>query len=183
RMALGHESVRLIQNLEKPIIAMVNGYAAGAGMNITLACDLVFAADNSRFIQSFVKIGLISDAAGLYFLPRLLGVQRAKELIFKGGKLDATEAEKLGIVNRVVPFEQLEKETLEFAETIAEGPINTIGLMKKMINKGLDCSLDTFLEMEASIQALCFNSDENREGIAAFIEKRKPDFKSTVKIT
>lgn len=178
RMKLGHESIRLIQNIEKPVIAMVHGYAAGAGMNITLACDLVFAADDTRFIQGFVKIGLLSDVGGLYFLPRLLGVQRAKELIFKGGRLDATEAEKLGMVNRVVPRDQLESETMAFAENLAEGPAFTIGLMKKMINKGLDCSLDTFLEMEAGMQALCFNSAENREGVVSFLEKRKPDFKS-----
>lgn len=179
RMMLGHHPLRLIWNMEKPVIAMVHGYAAGGGMNLTLACDLIFAADDARFIQGFVKIGLISDVGSLYFLPRLMGVQRAKELIFRGGQLDAAEAEKTGIVNRVFPRDQLEPKTVEFAEALAEGPAHTIGLMKKMINKGLDCSLDTFLEMEAGFQSLCFNSEENREGISAFLEKRKPDFKST----
>ncbi|MFH2130730.1 MAG: enoyl-CoA hydratase [bacterium] len=176
RIALAHKPIRLIQNLEKPVIAMVHGFAAGAGMNITLACDLIVAADDTRFIQGFVRIGLIPDVGGLYFLPRLIGIHRAKELVFSGGRLDAREAAELGLVNRVVPRQDLEKETLKLAESLAEGPGFVLGIMKKMMNKGLDCSLDTFLEMEAGLQALCFNSDENREGVQAFLEKRKPRF-------
>ena len=176
RLELAHQPVRCIRNMEKPVIAMVHGFAAGAGMNITLACDLVVAATDTRFSQGFVKIGLISDIGALYFLPRLIGIQRAKELVFRGGQLDANEAKQLGLVNQVVSREDLEKETLKLAESLAEGPTQALGMMKRLMNRGLDCSLESFLEMEAGLQALCFNSPENREGIQAFLEKRRPKF-------
>jgi len=176
RILLAHQPLLCIRNLEKPVIAMVHGFAAGAGMNVTLACDLVMAADDTRFIQSFVKVGLLSDIGGLYFLPRLIGMQRAKELVFKGGQLDAFEAERLGLVNRVLPRSELEPETLKLAESLAAGATQSLGMMKRLMNRGQDCSLDSFLEMEAGLQALCYNSAENKEGIQAFLQKRPPKF-------
>jgi 2-(1,2-epoxy-1,2-dihydrophenyl)acetyl-CoA isomerase len=165
-----------LQSMEIPIIAMVHGYAVGAGMNICLACDLVLASEDAIFCQSFARIGLIPDAGGLYFLPRLVGVHRAKELMFSARKIDAAEALRLGIINSVFPREALEGETLKMACSLAGGPRYAQGLIKRLMNQGLDASLPVFLEMEAAAQALCFNSPENREGVQAFLQKRSPQF-------
>lgn len=163
--------------IEKPIIAAVNGAAAGAGFSLTLLCDLIIASDKAFFVQSFVNVGLIPDFAAMHFLPTLIGMQKAKELMFLGDRITAEEAEKVGIVNRIVPAEQLLDETLKIAETLAKKSPISIGMTKKIMNHHLNRDLKTLLELEAQGQDICFQTEDFKEGVQAFFEKREPAFK------
>jgi len=164
-------------DIEKPIIASVNGPAAGAGFSLVLLCDYVIASEQAFFVQSFVHVGLVPDFAALHFLPTLIGKQKAKELMFLGERVTAQEAEQLGIVNRVVAHDSLQEKTYEVAKRLASKSPVSIGLTKKLLNSHMNRDLKTLLELEASAQDLCFQSDDFKEGVSAFFEKRQPEFK------
>jgi 2-(1,2-epoxy-1,2-dihydrophenyl)acetyl-CoA isomerase len=176
RLQSGHEMIQSILNLEKPVIAAVNGAAAGAGVSLALACDMIIASHSSIFIQSFAKIGLIPDLGSIYFLPRLIGRHRALELMFLGEKISAEQAQTLGIVNRIVEADMLTEEVYELANRLAEGPQMALGLMKKLVNRSVLDDLAESLELEGFAQAMCFESANFKEGVNAFFEKRKPVF-------
>jgi 2-(1,2-epoxy-1,2-dihydrophenyl)acetyl-CoA isomerase len=169
--------IRALWDLEKPIVAGVNGVAAGLGAHLAYACDLVIAADDARFIEVFVRRGIALDAAGGFLLPRHLGLHKAKELVFFGDDLSARDAERLGLVNKVVPAADLEAVCREWAERLAQGPTFALGLSKRLLNRSLQADIDTLFAEEAFTQALVANSDDMREGIRSFLEKRPPAFK------
>ncbi|WP_449355394.1 enoyl-CoA hydratase/isomerase family protein [Virgibacillus natechei] len=172
-----NELIRSMRDLEKPIIAAVHGYAAGAGFNLALACDMILAAEDSKFVLSFSQVGLISDGGGLFFLPRLIGPYRAKELLFSAEPIKVDEAHKLGIVNHVFPLDEFQEKVSAFAAKIASGPSVTYGFIKKIADQSLVSSLDEILEQERITQATVINTDDHQEGVQAFFEKRKPNFK------
>jgi 2-(1,2-epoxy-1,2-dihydrophenyl)acetyl-CoA isomerase len=166
-----------IQDCEKPVIVALNGTAAGGGAVITLAADLVIAADHARIIQVFVRRGLIPDGGGTYFLTTLVGLHKAKELVFFGDDLSAVDAERIGIVNKVVPGAELEPTAREWAERLARGPTKTIGLAKKLLNRSLDVERATLFEQEATFVELVTSTEDSTEGVASFVERRPPEFK------
>jgi 2-(1,2-epoxy-1,2-dihydrophenyl)acetyl-CoA isomerase len=168
--------IQKIRTIEKPIIAAVNGVAAGAGANIALACDIVLAAENASFIQAFSKIGLIPDSAGTFFLPRLIGFQKASALMMLGDKVSAVEAEKLGMVYKVIAPENFMEEVTKLAETLAEMPTKAIGLTKRLLNQSMTNNLEQQLALESDLQIEASSSNDYKEGVTAFVEKRKPEF-------
>lgn len=165
-----------IRQLEKPVIAVVNGVAAGAGANIALACDIVLAAQSAAFIQAFSKIGLIPDSGGTYFLPRLIGLQRAAALMMTGDKITAAEAEQMGMIYRAVPDAQLAPIAAELATTLAQMPTVALGLTKRALNKTFQHTLQAQLELEKDMQTKAGTTEDFKEGVNAFLEKRKPAF-------
>jgi 2-(1,2-epoxy-1,2-dihydrophenyl)acetyl-CoA isomerase len=165
-----------IRTIEKPFIAAVNGVAAGAGCNLALACDIVLASAEARFGNVFTRIGLIPDCGGHFFLPRLVGFHKAAELMFTGDIIDAPEAERLGLINRVVPHAELVKQGRELAERLARGPTRAIGLCKRTLNLGLSADLAAVLDAEAEGQGLARQTEDHREGVQAFLEKRPAHF-------
>jgi 2-(1,2-epoxy-1,2-dihydrophenyl)acetyl-CoA isomerase len=165
-----------MQRLPKPIVGSINGVAAGAGMNIALATDLRIASETARFGEVFTRVGLVPDGGGTYFLPRLVGTAKAMEMILLADIIDAQEALRIGLVNRVVPAEQLEQETLKLAERLAQGPTVAYGLAKRGLYQGLGMSLEDVLNMEARNQAMAVRTPDRAEGVAAFLEKRPPRF-------
>ncbi len=169
--------VKRIRSIEKPIIAAVNGVAAGAGANIALACDIVVASEAASFIQAFSKIGLIPDSAGTFFLPRLIGFQKASALMMLGDKISAMQAEELGMVHKVFPIEMFEEEVLKLASKVAQMPTKALGLTKRLLNQSMVNNLDQQLVMESDLQIKAAESEDYAEGVNAFIEKRKPVFK------
>lgn len=169
--------VTRIRSIEKPIIAAVNGVAAGAGANIALACDVVVASESSSFIQAFSKIGLIPDSAGTFFLPRLIGFQKASALMMLGDKVSATDAEKMGMVYKVFPSETFMEEVKIIANTMANMPTKALGLTKRLLNESMSNDLTAQLKLESKLQIESANSEDYAEGVAAFVEKRKPVFK------
>ena len=166
-----------IISLEKPVIAMVRGAAVGAGCNLALASDLVIASENTSFGEVFARVGLASDWGGTYFVPRLVGLNRAKELFFTGKMIDAREAERIGLINQVVPDEELENTVYTLAQQLAEGPTRAIGIVKTQLNNGIDKDLAAVLEAEASAFGILIHSEDHKEGIEAFFEKRPPKFR------
>jgi 2-(1,2-epoxy-1,2-dihydrophenyl)acetyl-CoA isomerase len=166
-----------LRNMPKPVIAMVNGVAVGAGFSFALACDIIIASDKARFGHVYLNIGVQSDAGATYFLPRLIGVSRACELIFSGDIIDAKEAERIGIVNRVVPATELETRTMEFALKLTEKPALAMGMVKKSLYQGLTMDLATAIEFETRGHIMTMISDDMKEGISALKEKRAPKFK------
>ncbi len=166
-----------IRNLEKPVIAAVNGVAAGAGANIALACDITIAKKSAAFIQAFSKIGLIPDSGGTFFLPRLIGLQKAMALMFTGEKVSAEQAEKLNMIYKAVDDEIFEEEVLKFAETLAIMPTRGLGLTKKAVNLGLFNNLEDQLAVEGVLQTEAGETEDFREGVNAFLEKRAAVFK------
>ena len=173
----GHDLVRQIRQLPKPVLASVNGPAAGGGMNLALACDLRIASDRATFMQAFVRIGLHPDWGGTFFLPRLIGVGRAIEMFFLGEPMAADEAHRLGLVNFLVPHDQLAVETRKLAERLAAAPPLPLALLKQALYERLETQLDLMMEYEVSAQMRCFESQDFMEGLKAFLEKRKPNFK------
>lgn len=165
-----------IRTMEKPVIASVNGVAAGAGCSLALACDMRIAAESASFIEAFIKVGLVPDCASTFMLPRLVGISRAMELAITGRKVPAAEAVELGLVNRVVPDKELLAETMKLAEQLARLPTRAIGLTKRAINAAWTSELKPQLELEAKLQALATLTDDHREGVRAFLEKRRPHF-------
>jgi 2-(1,2-epoxy-1,2-dihydrophenyl)acetyl-CoA isomerase len=168
--------VLAIRTIEKPFLAAVNGVAAGAGCNLALACDIVLASDEARFGNVFVRIGLIPDCGGHFLLPRLVGFHKAAELMFTGDIIDAQEAERLGLINRVVPHADLAKQARELAERLARGPTRAIGLCKRTLNVGIAADLATVLDAEAEGQGLASQTEDHWEGVQAFLEKRPARF-------
>lgn len=170
--------VKQIQSITKPIIAMVNGVAAGAGFNLALACDIVFASDTARFAQSFVKVGLVPDCGGMYLLPKIVGMHKAKEIMFTADLIGAAKADELGLLNRVIESDKLEAETLAFAEKLLLSAPIALGMVKQTLNGMEDMTLENWLVHEADMQTLCMQTKDHQEGISAFLEKRAPEFKN-----
>lgn len=166
-----------IRELEKPVIAAVNGVAAGAGANIALACDIVIAKKSASFIQAFSKIGLIPDSGGTYFLPRLIGMQKAIALMMTGEKVSADEAERMNMIYKVYEEELFEEEAMKLAENLASMPTRGLGLTKKAVNLGLFNSLEDQLDLEEQLQTEAGETDDFTEGVNAFIQKRPAIFK------
>ncbi|MFF4726703.1 enoyl-CoA hydratase/isomerase family protein [Streptomyces mirabilis] len=166
-----------VLDCEKPVIAAVNGTAAGLGAHLALACDLVLAADSAKFIEVFVRRGLVPDGGGAYLLPRLIGPQRAKELMFFGDALTAADAARLGLVNRVVPPDDLEKTARDWAERLATGPTRALALTKQLVNASLDTDRTTAFAAEAAAQEINMTTTDANEGVAAFTERRTPHYR------
>ena len=163
--------------LPKPVVAAVNGPAFGAGMNLALAADVVYAADTATFSQAFVKVGLVPDTGGLYLLTRLVGLQVAKDLCFTGRTVSADEAAALGLVGRVVPAAELMAAAREKALQFAQGATAAIGLTKTLLHLATDSTLEQMAEHEAAALAIVLSTEDHREGIRAFIDKRAPQFR------
>jgi len=170
-----------LRNMPKPVIAMVEGIAAGAGFSFVLACDIIIASDKARFGHVYQNIGVQSDCGATYFLPRMVGTPKACELIFTGDIIDAHEAERIGLVNRVVPAEDLREKTMELALRLAGKSSFAIGMAKKSIYQASNMDLATAIEFETRAHTLTMLSDDMQEGIAAFKEKRSPEFKKRQK--
>jgi 2-(1,2-epoxy-1,2-dihydrophenyl)acetyl-CoA isomerase len=166
-----------ILDCEKPVIAGVNGTAAGGGMHLALACDLVVAAEESTFIEVFIRRGIAPDGGGAWLLARLIGLQKAKELLFFGDDVPAVEAYRLGLVNRVVPRAELTATLQELATRLASGPTKAIGVAKWLTNRSLDVDRATAFDDEAMAQELLTHTQDAREGMASFVERRPPTFK------
>jgi 2-(1,2-epoxy-1,2-dihydrophenyl)acetyl-CoA isomerase len=169
--------IRALWELEKPVVAAVNGVAAGLGSHLAFASDFVIAAAEARFIEVFVRRGIAVDAGGAFLLPRLIGLQKAKELVFFGDDLSSDDAQRIGLVSKVVPGNQLAATAREWAERLAKGPTFAIGMSKRLLNRSLESSLETALEEEAMAQMLVTQSEDTREGMLAFMERRSPQFK------
>jgi len=166
-----------IREIKKPVIGAINGVAAGAGANIALACDIVVADERASFIQAFSLIGLVLDSAGTYFLPRLIGFQKASALAMLGDKVGAEEAERLGMIYKYVPSEEFQETINKLALKLANMPTKALGMIKELFNKSMTNTLQEQLAMESKYQIEAAQSDDYAEGVAAFIEKRKPNFK------
>jgi 2-(1,2-epoxy-1,2-dihydrophenyl)acetyl-CoA isomerase len=166
-----------MRNLAKPIVCRLNGVAAGAGCSIALACDIIVASEESTLIEVFINIGLVPDSGSSFFLPRLTGMARAFELCSMGNKIKGKEAFELGLVNKVVKHEDLDGAVKSYADYFAQAPTRAIGLIKKMLNKSATASLEEMLEYEAYSQEIAGSTHDHKEGVTAFLEKRKPSFK------
>ena len=166
-----------IRAIKKPIVAAVNGVAAGAGANIALACDIVIAHEKVSFIQAFSKIGLVPDSAGTFFLPRLIGFGKASALMMLGDKISATEAERLGMIYKVTTLEDFAIEVQKIAGGLAQMPTKALGMTKRLLNESMSNTLEQQLELESKLQIEAAQSEDYAEGVAAFVEKRKPEFK------
>lgn len=169
--------VRRLRELPKPVVCAVNGVAAGAGANIALACDLVIAARSASFVQSFSRIGLVPDSGGTWFLPRMVGSARAMGLALLADKLEAEEAERWGLIWKVVEDDKLMDEARATAQRLAEGPTRGYGLIKKALRASEGNSLDVQLDLERDLQREAGFSEDYREGVAAFLQKRKPVYR------
>jgi 2-(1,2-epoxy-1,2-dihydrophenyl)acetyl-CoA isomerase len=168
--------VTRVHALEKPVLAAINGVAAGAGLSMALACDLRYAAESARLVVAFVKIGLVPDAGLMYFLPRLIGPARTLELAWTGDPLGAQEAYELGMLNRVLPDDQVLGHTQSVAARLAQAPARTVGLIKRAVNQSHELPFERVLELEANYQTLASRDPDFTEGVAAFREKRQPNF-------
>jgi 2-(1,2-epoxy-1,2-dihydrophenyl)acetyl-CoA isomerase len=168
--------IRGIRNLPKPVVGRLNGVAAGAGCSLALACDIVVASEEATLIEVFVNIGLVPDSGSSFFLPRLTGMAKAFELCSMGSRVKAKEALELGLVNKVVPADQLDVAVKEYTDYFANAPTRAIGLLKKMLNKSANSSLEEMLEYEAYCQEIAGNTLDYQEGVKAFLEKRRPVF-------
>jgi len=172
----GHDLLLALDSIDKPVIAAVNGAAAGGGMSLALACDVRWASEKAKFAQSFVRIALHPDWGSLYTLPRLVGASRAMEMMWTGDLVDAAEALRLGIVSRVLPAERLLEETVAFAGRLAQGPALALAEIKRSVRGALGYTLAQALRRELEAQERCWNSQDAREGFAAFLGKREPRF-------
>ena len=166
-----------IRSIEKPVVCAVNGVAAGAGANIALACDVTVAATSASFLQAFSKIGLIPDSGGTFFLPRLIGAQRASALMMLGDKVPATEALQMGMLYKVFDDAELQQKAMAIAQTLSQMPTKAIGLTKRLLNVSFTNSLSEQLQAELTEQVSAANSYDYNEGVKSFLEKRKPVFK------
>lgn len=168
--------INKLRSMEKPVIAMVNGVAAGAGASIALACDMRIASEKATFLQAFIKVGLIPDSGACWLLPRLVGMGKALEWAMTGEKIDAQTALSAGLVNRVVPEDRLLEETQTLARQLAAGPTRALGLIKRAMNRALNTDLETYLEYEADLQEIAGRTQDFKEGVSAFVEKRPAQF-------
>ncbi|SKC49602.1 enoyl-CoA hydratase/isomerase family protein [Maledivibacter halophilus] len=165
-----------ITKMEKPVIAMVNGVAAGAGFNIALACDIIYCSKSARFAQSFSKVGLVPDCGGSYLLPRAVGSHKAKELMFTGELINSETAYELGFLNKVVDDDKLKEETYKFAEKLVKAAPIPLAFIKTSVNQSERLTLEDALEVESDKQSFCLQTQDNKEGVRAFKEKRAPIF-------
>jgi len=169
--------IRLLTGMPKPTIAALNGFATGLGLDLAMACDLRMAAERAKLGETFVSMGLVPDGGGTFLLPRLVGLAKAAEMIFTGKAIEASEAERIGLINRVVPTQDLIKSAQELADKLARGPSLAIGLAKEAIWRNLSQNLDSALNFEAQSQKACLDSEDHREAVKAFLEKRDPHFR------
>lgn len=169
--------IKRMRTMEKPVIAMINGVAAGAGCSLALACDMRIMAETAKLVTVFSKIALVPDSGMHWILPRLAGFARAFEYAALSNDISAQEAERVGLVNKVVPSSELETTTMELARRLAQGPTKAYGLIKRTLNKAASATLDTTLDYEAYIQQIASETEDHKEGIAAFLGKRQPQFK------
>ena len=176
-LKLAHRMVRNLANIEKPVVAATRGAVAGIGWSMALACDAIIASETARFTQVFRHVGLVPDGGAIYFLTQHLGLLRAKELVYSGRRIDAREALTMGLVNRVVPDDQLDDAALAHAKELANGPTFALGVAKKMFKLMYQPDLETMLDAEAWAQGLALLTEDHREGVQAFFDKRQPQFK------
>ena len=176
RMINPHPIIRKIINLEKPVLAAVNGVAAGAGCSLALSADIIIASSKASFVFSFVRMGLVPDWGGLYFLPRRVGISRAKELMFTANRISSEEAERIGLINKVVPENEFEQSVKKFAQQILRGAPMALGMIKRILNVSQSSEIETVLNLEHQAQTICRGTEDHREGITAFKEKREPRF-------
>ena len=176
-LKLAHRMVRNLANIEKPVVAATRGAVAGIGWSMALACDAIIASDTARYTQVFRHVGLVPDGGAIYFLTQHLGLLRAKELVYSGRRIDAQEALSMGLVNRVVPDDTLDAVALAYARELASGPTFALGVAKKMFKLMYQPDLETLLDAEGWAQGLALLTDDHQEGVQAFFDKRKPQFK------
>lgn len=169
--------IRAIRNLEKPVICAVQGTAAGAGANLAFACDIIIASHEAMFVQAFSKIGLIPDSGGTFFLPRLVGLAQTNAMYLLDEKITADKAVEMGLIYKAVTHVNLDSEALEIAKKLAQMPTRGFGLYKKAINQSFENSLNQQLDLEADLQSKAGKTEDYKEGVAAFLEKRKPEYK------
>jgi 2-(1,2-epoxy-1,2-dihydrophenyl)acetyl-CoA isomerase len=169
--------IRAMRSLPKPILCRLNGVAAGAGCSLALACDMIIAAEEATLIEVFINIGLVPDSGSAFFLPRLVGMAKAFELCSMGSRVKAAEALQFGLVNKVVAADQLDAAVKEYTDYFSQAPTKSIGLIKKMLAKSTTSNLDEILEYEAYCQEIAGSTHDYKEGVSAFLEKRKPVFK------
>jgi 2-(1,2-epoxy-1,2-dihydrophenyl)acetyl-CoA isomerase len=169
--------IRKIRNIKKPVVAAVNGVAAGAGASIAICCDIVVATESASFIQAFSKIGLIPDSAGTFFLPRLVGMQKATALMMTAESVSAKDAEEMGMIYKVFPDDKFVEESWKLVSKLAKMPTKGLGLTKQLLNASYSNNLEQQLEMEDKCQTIAGNSSDFKEGVNAFLEKRKANFK------
>lgn len=169
--------IEAIRTLKKPVVAAVNGVAAGAGANIAFACDLTLAKTSVKFTQAFSKIGLVPDSGGTFFLPRLVGLQRATAMMMLSNNVSATDAVDMGLIYKAVEDEEFDAFVKDFAHKLAQMPTKALGMTKELINAGFHNDLTSQLKMEGAYQVLASQSEDHKEGINAFLGKRKPNFK------
>ncbi len=166
-----------VRNLNKPVIAAVNGVAAGAGASLALCCDIIVASENASFLQAFSKIGLIPDSGSTYFLPRQVGMQRAAALMMTAEPISAYEAEKMGMIYKVYPQDEFEKESWNLVSKLSKMPTKALSLTKKLLNSSQENSLEEQLNLEDRYQSIAASTEDFKEGVKAFLEKRKANFK------
>jgi 2-(1,2-epoxy-1,2-dihydrophenyl)acetyl-CoA isomerase len=169
--------ITAMRRLEKPIIGAINGVAAGAGISVAMACDIVLASDKASFMEAFGRVGLVPDTGSSWFLPRLVGPARAAEMMFTADSIDAATVERIGLVNRVVAADKLMDEANALAARLAQAAPIALALAKRALNRALNSTLEDALEFEAQLQSIAGRSADHREGVAAFVEKRPPNFK------
>ena len=168
--------INAMRSLPKPIVCRLNGVAAGAGCSLALACDIIVASEEATLIEVFINIGLVPDSGSSYFLPRLVGMAKAFEMCSMGTRVKASEAAAIGLVNKCVPADQLDAAVKTYTDYFATAPTRSIGLIKKMLSKSATSTLEQMLEYEAYCQEIAGSSHDYKEGVSAFLEKRKPDF-------
>lgn len=168
--------VLAMRRLEKPIVGAINGVAAGAGISIAMACDILIAAENATFIEAFSRVGLVPDTGSTWFLPRLVGSARAAEMMFTADPIDAATAERMGLINRTVPNEKLMAEATALAQRLAKAAPIALALAKRALNRAYEMNLEQALDFEAQLQSIAGRSADHREGVTAFVEKRSPRF-------
>jgi 2-(1,2-epoxy-1,2-dihydrophenyl)acetyl-CoA isomerase len=166
-----------MRRLEKPIVGAINGVAAGAGISVAMACDIIIASESATFIEAFTRVGLVPDTGSTWFLPRLVGQAKAAEMMFTAEPIDATTAASIGLINRVVPADKLMEEAHTLAAKLAKSAPIALALTKRALNRSFELNLEQALDYEAQLQSVAGRSADHREGVAAFVEKRPPNFK------
>lgn len=176
RMRFSYEWFKELYYMEKPVIAAVNGAASGAGFGLALACDIIIAADNAKFVSGAIKLGIVIDMASLYMLPRRIGLGKARQITYTGRAVLAPEAEQIGLADKVTAPEKLLQEAKIMAEELAQGPTYAIGLTKNIINRCFETDVLTILDLESAYQSITFLTEDHQIALKAFLEKGKPDF-------